>query len=208
MSKNRSGDSVIQSAIDIKAWQQNPPTVEQARPASCAQCGAASCPVGCPLQLHGHGTRERQVRGPSAPDKPPVLVLIMARRYRCVVCGAVPIVVPREVVGRRQYSASAIGLALALWGLLLLSTREVRRRCSPATLVGDAAATGWITVRRWTRAIGRGGLFRGIPLFNNPGATLRQRAASAAAALVASAAPTTRALPPEHRAFFGAARAA
>ena len=158
MSKERSGGSVIQSALDIKAWQQNPPTVEQVRPATCVQCGAASSRVGQPLQLHGHGTRERQVRGPSAPDKPAVLVVIKARRYRCVVCGAVPLVVPREVLARRSYSASAIGLALALWGLLLLPAREVRRRCSPATILGDAAATGWATLRRWTRAAARGSL--------------------------------------------------
>jgi hypothetical protein len=207
MSKDRSGGSVIQSALDIKAWQQNPPTVEQVRPARCVQCGAASCRVGYPLQLHGHGTRERQVRGPSAPDKPAVLVVIMARRYRCVVCGAVPLVVPREVLARRSYSASAIGLALALWGLLLLAPREVRRRCSPATIVGDAAATGWATLRRWTRAVGRGALLPWVSALAT-GATLRQVAASAAAGLVASAAPTTRVLPPEHRAFFGAAHAA
>jgi hypothetical protein len=207
MPKDRSGCSVIQSALDIKAWLQNPPTVEQVRPARCVRCGAASSRVGYPLQLYGHGTRERQVRGPSAPDKPAVLVLIMARRYRCVVCGAVPIVVPREVLARRAYSASAIGLALALWGLLLLSAREVRRRCSPATILGDAAATGWATLRRWTRAVARGALFPwAAPIPTDT--TLRQVAASAAAALVARAAPTTRALPPAHRAFFGAARAA
>ncbi len=117
------------------------------------------------------------------------------------------LVVPREVCGRRVYSASAIGFALALWGLVLATAAEVRRRVSPAKVVGDAAVTGWSTLRRWARAVARGRLFPSAP-DPGPSASLRRVAASAAAALAASADATTRALPIAHRAFLGAAHAA
>jgi hypothetical protein len=197
---------VVQSGIDIKRWLERLPTVEEARPARCSLCRAASCPVGGPLNLHGHGTRERQVRGPGRPEEPAALVVLAARRYRCQACDGVLVVVPREVRARRLYSSSAIGFALALWGLVMATAAEVRRRVSPATIIGHAA-TGWATLRRWARAVARGDLFPGTPHLV-PGATLRRVAASAATALAASADSTTRALPLEHRAFAGAAQAA
>src|SRR5215213_1254852 len=118
VSTNRSGASVVQSALDLKSWQERPPTVDEARPASCPGCGAASCPVGSPRKLQGHGTRDRQVRGPGGPGQAPTTVVLRVRRYRCVRCGAVIVVVPREVRARRLYSVAAIGFALALWGLV------------------------------------------------------------------------------------------
>lgn len=198
---------MVQSAIDIKSWQQRLPTVNEVRPSCCPLCAAASCPVGGPLQLHGHGLRERQVRGPTGPDEPAVMVGISARRYCCVACGAVIIVVPREVLAGRQYSASAIGFALALFGLALATAAEVRRRVGPITIVGATAATGWATLRRWARAVRDKHLFPSSPL-PTPGSTLREVAASAAAALAASADATTRSLTLSARAFFGAAHAA
>ncbi|WP_437325352.1 hypothetical protein [Sorangium sp. So ce381] len=207
MPRNRSGRSVVQSAIDIKRWQQQTPTVVEARPARCPACGVASCPLGGAIRLQGHGKRERQVWGPSGPDQPPEMLTVTARRYRCVSCGAVLLVVPRGVLGRRLYSASAIGFALALWGLVLATAAEVRRRVAPAGIVGDSAVTGWTTLRRWVRDVAQRRLFAEAP-DPVPAASLRQRAGRAAVALVASADPTTRALPIEHRAFFGAAHAA
>jgi hypothetical protein len=207
VSRNRSGASVVQSAIGIKRWQQRVPTVDEARPARCPICKAASHPTGGALQLHGHGTRERQVRGPGGPDEAAVLVVITARRYRCVPCRTVLVVVPQEVRARRLYSASAIGFALALWGLVLATAADVRRRISPATIVGATAAAGWATLRRWTRAVKDRHLFAEAPL-PPPTATLRQVAASAAATSAACADPTTRPLAIAHRAFFGAAQAA
>jgi len=135
------------------------------------------------------------------------MISVTARRYRCVPCGAVLLVVPRGVCGRRVYSASAIGFALALWGLVLATAAEVRRRVSPARRVGDAAVIGWATLRRWAREVARQRLFPETP-GSGPSASLRRIAASAASALAASADPTTRALPLEHRAFLGATHAA
>jgi hypothetical protein len=207
MLRNRRAASVVQSSIDIKRWQQHPPSVAEARPSRCPACGAASCPVGGRISLHGHGTRERQVRGPLEPDRPPVLLVVPARRYHCVPCGAVLIVVPRELRGRRVYSASAMGFALALWGLARASAAEVRRRVSPATILGHTAVAGWVTLRRWARDVAHGRLFSSVP-FPGPSLALRGVAQRAAAALAASADATTRALAIEHRAFLGAAQAA
>ena len=163
--------------------------------------------MGSGIQLHGHGTRERQVRGPCEAGGPAVLVVVIARRYRCVPCGAVTIVVPRGVRARRVYSAAAIGLALALWGLLGATAAEVRRRVCPARIVGAAAALGWATLRRWARSVARRWLFPSVPDLG-PSASLRQVAARAASVLAASADPTTRALAVEHRAFLGAGHVA
>ena len=164
--------------------------------------------MGGGIQLQGHGTREREVRGPPGAVAGAALVVVVARRYRCVPCGAVLIVVPCEVRGRRVYSASAIGLALALWGLLGATAAQVRRRVCPATILGATAVTGWATLRRWARDLARGRLFCGVPGPPGSSATLRRRAASAASALAARADPTTRGLAIEHRAFLGAAHAA
>jgi hypothetical protein len=133
--------------------------------------------------------------------------VLTVRRYQCVRCGAVIVVVPREVRAGRLYSGAAISFALALWGLVQASAVEVRRRIGPAAHLGHAAATGWATLRRWARAVLRGQLFPAVPL-PDPGSTLRRVAAHAAAAVAASADPTTRSLPIEQRAFFGAAHAA
>lgn len=157
--------------------------------------------------MHGHGTRERQVRGPARPEDSPVMVVIEARRYRCVRCGAVLLVVPRELRARGLYSVATIGLALALWGLTRATAAEVRRRVNPATGLGDDGVTGWATLRRWAREVAYKRLFPSVPL-PVPFTTLRRAAASAAMALSASAAPTTRGLPTEQRAFLGAAHAA
>ncbi|WP_437982051.1 hypothetical protein [Sorangium sp. So ce117] len=207
MPRNRSGRSVIQSAIDIKRWQQQPPTVVEARPARCPVCGAASCPLGGAIRLQGHGRRERQVWGPTSPDQPPEVLSVTARRYRCLDCGAVLLVVPRGVLGLRVYSAAAIGFALALWGLVLATAAEVRRRVGPAKILGDSAVAGWATLRRWARDVAQRRLFSDAP-DPGPSASLRKSAAAVATSLAASADPTTRALPLEQRAFFGAARAA
>lgn len=205
--KNQSPSSIVQSVVGLKDWLKKTPTVEEVRPAVCPRCDWPSRPVGGPLQIHGHGLRERQVRGPADPDDPctrPVLVVVAARRYRCVHCGAVPLVVPREMLPRRQYSASAIGLALALWGLVLATASEVRQRVSPAKVVGFNAVMRWVTLRRWTQAVAERRLLPAVP--SAPArATLREVAAVTAAALAGNADPSTRSLPIEVRAFLGVA---
>lgn len=207
LQKNRSLSKIIQSEISLKYWIAQTPTVAEARPAACLVCKAASCPVGGRIQIHGHGFRERQVRGPLGPGEKAVAIGVPGRRYLCVVCGAVFLVVPREVLPRRQYSAAAIGLALALWGLAKATAIAVRLQISPSTVLGFDAMTGWVTLRRWAKAVKTRCLFPSVPSAE-PSLTLRTVAALAATALAASADPTTRHLPLAHRAFLGAARAA
>lgn len=207
MRTDRSARSVVQSPLDIKQWKQRLPTVAEARPGRCPACGAASCPLGGAIQLHGHGTRERQVTGPLAPDAPAEMVTVIGRRYRCVPCRAVIIVVPREVRGRRVYSVAAIALALALWGLVRATAAVVRAKVCPARTVGFTAASGWATLQRWARDLVNGRLFGSIPKPASP-TPLRRMAAIAASALAASAEPATRNQPIEHRAFLGAAHVA
>jgi hypothetical protein len=206
MQENRSGYSIIQSAINIKKWQERQPSVDEVRPATCPCCGAASCPVGGRLQIHGHGTRERQVQGPVGPNEQATSVVVIARRFRCLCCTAVMLVVPREVRARGRYSIAAIGLAFALWGLVQATTAAVRRRVSGEQQLGFNAVTGWATLRRWARAVADKRLFPSVrgPA---PGATLRSVAASTAAALAALADSTTRDWPIEQRAFLGAVHA-
>lgn len=106
----------------------------------------------------------------------------------------------------RSYTASAIGFALALFGLLGLGLAEVRERTSPWRIVGEAARGGWATLRRWVEAIRARTLFpvvRGIP----PDWTLRQAAERVAATLLAYAPPALASEPIVARVFAGAARA-
>lgn len=179
---------------------QDPPSVEAARPGHCPICTTPSRPTGERLALHGHGRRRRQPSGPQEPDGPPTSVGVLARRYLCVVCGAVIVVVPCELLPRRQYSACAIALAVALYGVEHLHVADVRVLVS--TWEADRAV-GWITLRRWLRSIRSGGLFPGIRRCPAEW-TLRQVAERAATTLAAWAPPSFRALPLAAQAFHGA----
>ena len=58
------------------------------------------------------------------------MTTVRARRYECQRCGACMVVVPREILARRLYTACAIGLALAMWALLGATEAAVRSRVS------------------------------------------------------------------------------
>ena len=160
--------------------------MDEVRPGRCPACEAPSRPLGGAIGLHGHGLRERHQWGPATPGGLPELIGILVRRYQCQPCGAVVVVVPRGVLRRRLYSASAIALALALYGVAALAPGEVRRRVSPLRIVGATAAAGWASLRRWAGAVRGGRLFpvvRALPAE----ATLRQVAARTATTLAAYA---------------------
>lgn len=165
----------------------------------------AGRPVGQRLVLHGHGIRERQLRGPLGLGEAPCTAIVLVRRYRCQACGAVSTVAPRSMVRGRLFSVSAIGLALALWALSRLPLASVRRLISPWRVVGSTAGDTWVTVRRWAGAVRRGALFpcvRAVP----PDWSLRQVAERAATTLAAMAV-APRDGPLEAQVFLGAARA-
>ena len=122
----RSDTRIIQSGIDVKFWAQVPPSCSAVRPASCPGCGAASREPGKSLRVVGHGLRGRDVEGPEEPEAGPASRTVLARRYRCLGCGAVLVVVPRGVARTLRYTLDAIGYALALWGY---AQRTAEQRC-------------------------------------------------------------------------------
>ena len=147
--------------------------------------------------------RRRQVRGPLEANGQPTTLEVDVRRYRCSTCGAVVTVLPRGLVPRRHFSSAAIGQALLRYGLMQQSQRAVRQHTSPWRVVGDAAVTGWITLRRWLAALGHGSLFaqvRAAPAEF----TARQRAERAALTLAALAPAGMAHLPLIEQVFAGA----
>lgn len=158
------------------------------------------------MRIIGHGLRDRQVRGPTAASEASSTRTILIRRYRCCVCDAIMMVVPRGIVARRHYGASAIGLALLLLGVNGLDERAVRGRvCTERVTYDDCRR--WPALRRWIAAIDDRRLFvcvRGSPLE----ATRSQRAARAAMTLVAHAPSSLRESSLEEQVIAGAALAA
>ena len=156
--------------------------------------------------VQGHGTRDRDLRGPREPEGKPETTTVAARRFLCILCGAVVMVVPSEVVPGRHYSATAIGIALALFGILKVGAREVRARVCTLGTVGYAAAEGWQTLRRWIHAVRAGVLF---PFVREvaPGWPLRRVAERAATTLEAWAPIALAGQPRLVRVVAGAAQA-
>jgi hypothetical protein len=133
--------------------------------------------------MHGHGERERTQRGPGAVGQPPAERSVGVRRYRCTKCGATVTVAPRSVVRRRLYAASAIALALAVFGIQRESVHAVREAIAPMASARDPAeGAGWSTLRRWAHEAKAGTLIaeaHGCPKTF----TLRQAAERAAMTL-------------------------
>ena len=197
--------SIIRSSISVKRWLEALPSVEALRPAVCPGCGGAGRPTGCGLGIRGHGRRDRQQLGPPAPGERPTLAVILVRRYLCR-CGTSMTVTPQETRPHRLYTASAIGWALALFGVARLSASAVRARTSPWKILGKTAADGWATLRRWVAAVRERRLFpcvRACPA----DFTARQVAERAATTLAAHAPPTVPVDEIIAQAFMGAALA-
>ena len=70
------------------------------------------------------------------------MVVLEVRRYRCRSCEHTVTVVPRGVVGRRHYRASAIALACWLWSFGGLSLGRTRAQVAP----GRTDEPGWAAV--------------------------------------------------------------
>lgn len=193
----RSDTRIIQSGIDVKFWAQAPPSCSAIRPASCPGCGAASREPGKSLRVVGHGLRGRDVEGPDEPGAAPASRAVLARRYRCLGCGAVLVVVPRGVARGLRYTLDAIGYALALWGYAHRTAERVRRAVSAATARGLSAPWQWSSLRRWAARAER--IFgSGTPTTSG---TLRDRGRQVATWLTARAPLPTGQVPRD--AFFG-----
>jgi len=194
----KSTSLIVHRNVDVKAWLHRPPTVEEARPGRCPRCDAAGRPVGCGLGLHGHGLRDRVVRGPVAVSDVSTETLVSCRRYLCTNCAAVAMVVPCGIEPRRHYGRAAICLALGLWAIARQPTTVVRTRlgtCRPTS------TTTWRTLRRWATAAGAG-----VWSWCEAATGLAPRAAAARAAqIAASRAPPLTPGPPWEQACAGGA---
>lgn len=202
MARRQSGEGIVYSAIEVKKWAEEIPSAEQARPACCSRCGAASRPLGGGLVVVGHGVRRRQVRGPGDATGEPELRTISVRRYRCRLCGGLTTVLPRGLAARRHYSASAIGLSLCLFGMRRLTLGETRRRVCPWRAGFETER--WTTLSGWLAAVAAGRLLSGVRP-SPPSFSLREQAERAAATLCALSLDGGSL---EARAFGGAALAA
>lgn len=160
--------------------------------------------MGGSLRLHGHGLRGRIVRGPRIVTGLSKTRTIKARRYVCLGCDAVLLVVPREVERRRSYLRTAVGLALCLFGLLGRSASAVRETVGVVPQTPSSARGAWATLGRWIRALKRGELLPALKC-HAQAATPRESAAAVSAALsaVTVLAPAAAI---EARVFDGAAR--
>jgi hypothetical protein len=203
--RRSSGEGIVYSTIPVKKWAEALPSAERVRPGCCSRCGAASQPLGAGLGLHGHGVRWRQVRGPGGAEGEPETVTVAVRRYLCQRCGGTTTVLPGGLCARRHYSASAIGLALCLFGLTGHSVEETRARV--CTWREGFDLNRWTTLRQWVAAVSVGRLLPRIVAWRRwpDGSSLRAGAERAAACLC-SLAPGTGTL--AEQAFAGAALAA
>jgi hypothetical protein len=190
----RSSPRIVHHALDVKGWLASPPSVECARPGACVDCGAASRPTGGGLGLHGHGLRDRQLCGPPDPGSTSRWIVIQCRRYRCVCCGAVLIVVPRGVAPRRHYGHAAIAMALTLWAIVREPVAAVRQRIC-ARSVTTEAMTRWPTLERWACAARRS--------LGDTSLSLIAAAARAAQIAIGRAPPSLRTAPRAVQAFAG-----
>ena len=67
--------------------------------------------------------------------------------------------VPRGVLMRRYYLASAIALAMALYGVLKLSFVKTRELVCPWPYLGFERPSVWATLKRWLQAVRERRLF-------------------------------------------------
>jgi len=130
---------------------------------------------------------------------------VRCRRYACQQCDAVVLVVPRGVLARKLFTASAIALSLALWALDRAPAPVVRKKVSPWQTIGEAAAVGWASLRRWTDAASRGELFGGQSKV--PSGPPRLRAAALCSWLLGHAPPSLRSQSQAAQVFAGAVHA-
>jgi hypothetical protein len=168
---------------DIKRWEKKPPPVEQVRPSHCSRCHVASRPPGGALRVVGHGVKPRQLQGPLVAGERPRQVEVFVRRFLCRSCHRTMTVGPRQMRAQRRYSASALLLALALWGLCGLSAGAIRKEVSPWQVPADV--TGWGSLARWAKQGVAGKLWPlpGVPL--GEAGSLREQVARLVYQLVA-----------------------
>lgn len=160
--------------------------------------------MGGQLGMHGHGTRERQVRGPLWLGESSVVHVLVVRRYRCTNCGATVTVTPPDVLRGRLYLASAMAVAMVMLGVRRKPERAVRQKLCAWRTWGEGSATRWDALRDWVAAVREGRLVRCVrrPPADWPPWRVAERAGTTVAARGPPGAASL-----EAAAFEGAARA-
>lgn len=177
----------IEFEADVKSWRLGPPDVRATRPSRCVACDAPGVNVDGKVVLHGHGLRERRLRGPLDAQGTPEDCGLLLRRYACQRCKAVLTVGPRGLLPRRRYSAMALAVALWLWGVCRQTDAGVRERSCPVANEGLSRPERWTTLRRWARSVREGRLWPGVSVGSDW--SLRECARRAAHQLWARAGP-------------------
>jgi hypothetical protein len=129
--------------------------------------------------------------------------VIVVRRYRCKLCGAVMTVLPSLAQPLKHFSGGAIALALALWGLCGKSAEAVREQVNDWRTTGPGAR-GWRSLSRWATDASSGVLFAGLKLIAVSGDAIA-RAARISQALCGWAPSEQRTQALAAQAFAGAA---
>jgi Domain of unknown function (DUF6431) len=129
------------------------------------------------------------------------VTILSLRRYQCCACGATVTVIPAGVLPFKHYSAPAIVLALALFGVFTVPVPEVRRRVSPWRVNGFAA-TGWQSLFRWIEEARRGALISAAR--SSPTGFSRRQVAERVGMSLAAVVPQTASGSILDRAFAGA----
>lgn len=105
--------------------------------------------------IQGHGVRTRQVVvEPCAKGAPANVVECWQRRYRCIDCGAIHVVLPGGVMPRFLYSVGAIVMALFLAmvspiGLGLSQAKAYEQQGLYRKAWRDPLAYRWRSLGRW-----------------------------------------------------------
>ena len=138
---------MVHSGPQIKYRPDRPPDIDQVRPGCCPMCKTASQQPGRPLNLVGHGSRQRQLRALQKLTEPPQTLVLYVRRFWCRACERSLTVIPWEVVPGRWYGLRTIAFAIALFGLSGQSADVIRKTCSP----WPTFDSGWRQLQRWIR---------------------------------------------------------
>ncbi len=142
-----------------KFWLEGEaPGVDAVRPRCCSRCSTPRRGASGSCGLHGHGKRTRQLLGPAVLGGAAVLREVTVRRYQCQERGLVMTVTTEALLPRKHYGAETIGLALWLWS----PAARVREALSRWMRVGDAAAAGWTSSKRWAGEACSGDLWQAV----------------------------------------------
>ncbi len=143
---------VLHLTRPVNFWVDHPPDVHSARPSVTPCCGRAAAPPDGPLLLHGHGTRERVVRGVLTLDGRRDFHEVLLRRYRSTCCGVTCTVAPADVVPYKRFGAVSIALTMGYFGVWCESLAKVRERLNPLPQRGFDDF-GWRAAQRWITTI-------------------------------------------------------